>query len=107
MPKDLEKPLPEVRKNTGFFVVATVCASPFVLVSGYAIAGIFAHRPNFLSPLIFSFFFWPLLFAATIAGFIFIVAAWIKSPHWCKPFLILYSAAISVYWIVLLNMGPL
>lgn len=101
-----KKPLPEANKNPAFFILATVCASPFAILSGYIVTGFLTHQQKLLHILVLSMFFAPVLLVVALVAFVFIVLAWIKSHDWCKPFLFLYATAILTYWTALVNSGP-
>lgn len=88
-------------KDAAAFIGATVCAAPFI----YIVTDIFIDHQGFSQSLVLSVFFSPLMLLATIVEPIFIVLAWIKSPHWCKPFLILYLFAIATYWTIIAMSG--
>lgn len=87
-------PSPGKDKDSVAFFLATVCASPFV----YVVVESLINHHKFGEMLILSVFLMPLFLLGTICGPIFIILAWIKSPHWCRPLLILYLLAIAAYW---------
>ena len=57
-------------------------------------------------PLMVSVFFLPLLLVATVCEMIFIPLVFIKCHHYYKPFLLLYSFAIFLFWFTLISIGP-
>jgi len=93
---------PERDKNSAAFILATICASPFCVVMVEALINL----QKFFDLFVLSVFFLPFLLIATVCGPIFIVLAWIKSPHWCRPFLILYLLAIAAYWMAAAMSSP-
>jgi hypothetical protein len=94
-------PSPGNDKNSAAFILATICAFPFVWVMMDA----FASHPKFIQSLVLSVFFLPVFLVATVCEPIFFLA-WIKSPHWCRPFLILYLLAVATYWKAVVMSGP-
>lgn len=92
----------------GYFILASICAFPFVVISFFLVAGIVTgHSPRGDSPLMVSLFFLPLFLVATICGIIFIVMAWKNNHRRFRPVLTIYLIAIFLYWAVLLGMGPI
>jgi hypothetical protein len=93
-------------KNPLFCSLATLCAFPFVILSGFAVAAILTKRPDLLKPLVFSAFFLPILLLVAVGGLVFIVLAWMKSPRRNRTLLVFYFVAIVTYWVVLKASGP-
>jgi hypothetical protein len=100
-----QKPSPDEGKTPVFFSLATVCAFPFVILSGFGLAAILTKRSDLFKPLVVSVFFTPILLVVAFGGLICIVLAWKKHPRYRLP-LPFYLIAIVAYWTMLKMMGP-
>ena len=106
-PEEPESPQPTAgTKGTAFFVLATICSFPFVLVSGFIALTFFFKKSASADLLGFSAFFLPLMLVAAIGAVIFIVLAGTKGRPCYRPFLALYSFSILIYWMALISSGP-
>jgi hypothetical protein len=105
MPAEAEKPSPDEEKTPVFFSLATLCASPFVILSGLGLAAFLTKRSELFKPLVVSVFFTPVLLIMALGGLICIVLAWKKHPRYRLP-LSFYLIAIVAYWTMLKMMGP-
>jgi hypothetical protein len=94
------------RISVGCFFLATICASPYVVLSNLVVMAVITGKQVPSRSLVYSVFFTPLLLLAAVGGAIFIVCTWRNGRSYFRPFLVLYSVAIFVYWAVLIESGP-
>ena len=91
-------------KGPGFFILATICAVPFILIMVFiGVAKCFGKGD---SPLMASVFFLPVLLIATLCEIILIPLALIKGHDKYHPFLLVYVVVIVLYWVSLKSIGP-
>jgi hypothetical protein len=88
------------------FVFATLCSLPFLFLLGFVVVEHFDKNSS-SGALVSTIFFIPFFLLATVFAAIFITLSWKRSRPNCRPFLFLYSVALLVYWIMILNMGQL
>jgi hypothetical protein len=91
-------------KGPGFFILATICAVPFILIMVFIGAAKYSGKGD--APLMVSAFFLPVLLIATICEIILIPLALIKGHDKYHPFLLVYVIAIVLYWVSLISIGP-
>jgi hypothetical protein len=106
MPEEQKKQSSNRIKGFIFFILATLCALPFVVISSFVVTAMLTHREILSRPLVSTIFFAPFFLLATVCGVIFIILAWKKGHCFYKPFLFLYSFSIFLYWAMLINSGP-
>ena len=97
------QPPPSGPKGLGFFILATVCAAPFVLALAFMAVARLTGKEVLSGPVAISVFMLPLLLVATVCEIILIPIAWIKGLQNYKPFLLLYIFAIFLFWFTLIS----
>jgi hypothetical protein len=92
-------------KGLVYFVLATICALPFLLISYFAIPSFVSGKPLPHDLIMASALFIFVFIAATIGTLVFIPLAWRNGPRFCKPLLVIYSLVTLIYYIVLTSAG--
>jgi hypothetical protein len=98
--------LPDGFKHFLWFVLATLCAIPFVFMSALVMVAIFTGENPISGAVGASVFFIPLFLLATVGGIIFIILSWKNGHRYYKPFLAGYILAMLIYWGMLVSSGP-
>jgi hypothetical protein len=79
------------KRSLGLFYSATTFTLPFILGAGVLVDGSASHNVDLLNIVVmFCLLGWPVLLVFGLIAFVYIVLSWIKSPRFCRPFLILY-----------------
>jgi len=102
----MKKP-PKANRGHLYFLLATFCALPFILLMGMVIGKSILHIPTLSGGFFFALFLVPILLLVNFLGLLFLVLAWKKNGSYRRAFLAIYAFFFIIYWVMLLQIGPL
>jgi len=111
MQKNDKDSVADAKRSWVSFILATLCASPFVLIFFLWMTGMMFKKQALLNYVLLPFLFaWPILGLLSIVGLISIFFAWSKHPK-LQALLFFYGmilVLISIlFFIGIMHMGPL